>query len=210
MPSNRCQVIVLDQETKRNRLCKKNKKFVNICTCHALMYIIKVQAFYKGFYVRRKLKIFNNLPRDIQRLIIYHINEEIYTRRFNSSISKLLDNKLNTFFNNPDYIIFINSYITFDNYYKNNSIEANEFVIELFYILRLIKKYELLINKAIHLTNFIKIYKICYYCWLKKKDPYETYIHFYNISKQSPEYKILNDFCNYVAPIGLYMHTNVM
>ena len=66
-------------------IVKKNKYFLDYCYFHYkkmyLKKIIKIQKVYKGYYIRKKLKIYYNLPRDLQRKIIWHINKDIYSRR---------------------------------------------------------------------------------------------------------------------------------
>ena len=54
---------------------------------------------YKGYYIRKKLKIYYNLPRDLQRKIIWHINSDLYLRNYNSSVSKIIYRRYTEFYN---------------------------------------------------------------------------------------------------------------
>ena len=205
MPSNRCQAVVCDPETKRLRLCKRNKKDGCGTWCYHHHYhivyphTINCQSIYRGNFTRRKLKIFYRLPTDLQRLVIYYINEQIYVRHFNSTISNTLDRKIRGFYTDIDYLEFMNDTVgghnTFLTQPRLNSSKADEFVIQLFYILRLLKKYTNnfeggVINKNTHKEGFLKMYHFCYYTWLEPQAS--------NYPKDSLEYKLMAKFGNYV------------
>jgi len=104
MPANyRCKYNnIWDSTTRRYRTCKNKKCCGDFCTIHyKLMYTehaIMIQKIYKGYYIRKKLKIYYNLPRDLQRKIIWHINSYLYLRNYNSSISKIIFNRYKEFY----------------------------------------------------------------------------------------------------------------
>ena len=77
-----CYTNIWDTKQKMYRQCKRNKSYKDYCIYHVKkvlnIYIIKIQSFYRAYYIRKKLKIYYKLPREIQRKIIWHINEKIY------------------------------------------------------------------------------------------------------------------------------------
>ena len=165
MPNNnRCRYNkVYDPLTKRYRFCKKNKIFGDYCLCHNKIlfeqHAIKIQSAYKGFFIRKKLKIYYNLPRDLQRKIIWHVNTDIYQRHFNSSIFKLIENRYIKFFK---FLKDDNNFKIINNYFLNidsqNSNLHTDIIIEFFSIQKIsIKYYEIINLKKIE--KFVKIIK---------------------------------------------------
>ena len=157
MPTNyRCKYNnIWDSTTRRYRNCKNKKCHGNFCTIHyKLMYTehaIMIQKMYKGYYIRKKLKIYYNLPRDLQRKIIWHINSDLYLRNYNSSVSKIIYNR---------YKEFYNKYISISPNYIHIHIYSNTFTIfynDLISLLKLSIKYYII----------IKISKIPYFCHVK-------------------------------------------
>jgi len=82
--------------------CKKKSyskiKSLSLCINHInLIYyykIIYIQKIYKGYHCRKKLKIlFYNLPCDIQKIIIYYINEPIYYKNVVKTYNKIIIKK---------------------------------------------------------------------------------------------------------------------
>lgn len=82
--------------------CKKKSyskiKSLNLCINHInLIYyykILYIQKIYKGYYCRKKLKtLFYNLPCDIQKIIIYYINEHIYYKNVIKTYNKIIIKK---------------------------------------------------------------------------------------------------------------------
>lgn len=165
---NKCMYEIYDINKYKYRYCKNNRFFFNFCRCHYeyiyLEHIVKIQSVYKGFYIRKKLKIYYNLPREIQRKIIWHMNEDIYLRHFNSSIFKLIKNRYKNFYNKTIY----NKILTSDNidndlffgtYLVDNTENFTQFMTELFSLLRLSIKYYHIINvkklNKTHMNNII-------------------------------------------------------
>tara|TARA_B100001094_G_C18004473_1_gene706904 strand:+ start:100 stop:915 length:816 start_codon:yes stop_codon:yes gene_type:complete len=100
MVSCRCQFIVFDNNTKRNRLCKNKKKFFNFCFIHApIKNVILIQSYFKAHLVRKKLFYYKQLPCDLQKKIIWYMRKDLYIKSFNNSIIKIIYNKLKKFLN---------------------------------------------------------------------------------------------------------------
>jgi hypothetical protein len=171
MVSNRCQFSIIDLSTNRGRLCKYKKKIMCYCHIHSnkilYNYAIIIQKIFKGYYTRRKLKIFYKLPRDLQRKVIWHLNKDIYTRHFHASIANLIYKKLNHFNNNTSNLQFITlkSYTDlFAIQYFIEDHKDNEYTIfkeELRYIIKLLIKYNIIIDISNVLTNLLIISNYC-------------------------------------------------
>lgn len=113
-PNYRCKYNnIWDSTTRRYRCCKNKRCHGNFCTIHYKFlyntYAILIQRMYKGYYIRKKLKIYYNLPRDLQRKIIWHINSDLYLRNFNSSISKIIYRRYTEFYKKYLHIISNNT-----------------------------------------------------------------------------------------------------
>ena len=149
MPTNyRCKYKnVWDSTTRRYRCCKNKRCNDNYCMLHSkLLYTgpaIKIQKMYRGYYIRRKLKIYYNLPRELQRKIIWHINSDLYLRNYNSSVSKIIYSR---------YKEFYDKYLKNDWDEPTNILNINILTVyigictDLIYLLKLSIKYYPIIN----------------------------------------------------------------
>lgn len=168
MPKHyKCQFQIFDTEKKRFRYCKNNKCILDFCKIHYKFVleesVVIVQTFYRGYRIRKKLNnIYYNLPRDLQRKIIWHMNEDIYIRNYNSSIFKLIKFRYDTFYDNIYYTrILMNTGQYRDVIMlimNNDSIIGINFLIELFSLLHLSVKYYSIID--INKLNKIHLYFI--------------------------------------------------
>ena len=172
MPSNRCQSIVLDSESKRLRKCKMKFKWeinnLKYCTCHynniLKKNIIKIQSLYRGYKIRRKIKYFSKLNCDLQRKIIKEIKYDYYTNIYHQSISNIIIKKIHNFiiknlndWSNYIYVsggiqwYNINSETQYTNFYK--------IAYELFHIFYLLDKYYILIknNPELYFLKYINL-----------------------------------------------------
>lgn len=184
MPSNRCQCVVFDTLTKRNRLCKNKKKILDFCSTHVIFYlnkyVIKIQSVYKGYYIRKKIDIFYKLPRDLQRKVIWHMNKEIYLNYFHSSISKIIYSKYEKFTTEFLDILLKGKQLFSTNQFKIG--HENIFNQELYNIVKLSIKYSCLINKSKILNN------------IRLLTSYFHYFELIYISSQSEEYKLIMNY----------------
>jgi len=160
MPSNRCQCKVQNKFTKQLRLCLNNKKIMNFCHIHSEInytkYVVKIQSIYKGYYIRKKLKIYYKLPTDIQRKIIWHMNNTLYVKHFHSSVSKLIYKKLDDFVLKYNYNML--NVFTLENDTQLNSL-SSDFFYELNHVIYLLRKYNLVIN-YMNIKNNVHIIKL--------------------------------------------------
>lgn len=164
MPTNyRCKYNnIWDSSTRRYRNCKNKKCCGNFCTIHyKLLYTehtIMIQKIYKGYYIRKKLKIYYNLPRDLQRKIIWHINSDLYLRNYNSSVSKIIYRRYNEFY--KKYLFIFISLINNINIHTNSDF-YHKLYIDLIYLVKLSIKYRPIIN--IYKTPYFNnIKNLCY------------------------------------------------
>jgi len=159
MPANyRCKYKnIWDSTTRRYRCCKNKRHYGNFCIIHyKLLYTkhaIIIQKMYKGYYIRKKLKIYYNLPRDLQIKIIWHINSGLYLRNYNSSVSNIICRRYKEFYNK--YTVDYNSVI-----YTNTEI-FTRFYTDLISLLKLSNKYYLIIN-VLKIPYFNSIKKLCH------------------------------------------------
>ena len=104
--TNRCSCLA----TSTNRKCKlsykfqiQNKKF---CFIHASILfsksVIIIQKYFVGWRLRKKMNnLFNPLPEDLQRKIIWYIREPYYIKQYHHKpIQKILDKRFKILSNN--------------------------------------------------------------------------------------------------------------
>ena len=150
----------------------------NICLHHFNIYykryILLIQKTYKGYITRKKLKIlFNNLPRDLQQIVLYYINLPIYYKHYYNKIQNIVYKKSKYLFTDNKYNInnIIKSYYLFNKYYlildlnflKYNYVSAKDILCQLnndFYLLlnnyninNIIQNYNFLDNNFIIINN---------------------------------------------------------
>ena len=177
---------IWDPHEKKIRQCKLNKVFNDFCTCHCKTiynkYVFKIQAVYKGYYVRKKLKLYYKLPRDIQRKIIWHMNKDIYLRHFNSSIFKLIKNRYKKFCNNPIYLKILQNYFYAPYNIRDTKINLLDFLHQLYSILNLSIKYYSIIKhqKIMHYIKLIRNFTNAIISYVKH-EYYKNIIFKYNL-----------------------------
>jgi hypothetical protein len=141
---------------------------------HYKKYILIIQKIYKGYRTRKKIKnIFNNLPRDLQQIVLHYINLPIYYRNYYNKIQTIIYKKSEYLFINKKYNInnIIKSYNLFNKYYiilnlnflKYNYVNAKDILCQLnndFYLLlnnyninNIIQSYNFLDNNFIIINN---------------------------------------------------------
>lgn len=164
MPTNyRCKYNnIWDSTTRRYRCCKNKRCHGNFCMIHYKLlytnYAITIQKIYKGYYIRKKLKIYYNLPRDLQRKIIWHINSDLYLRNYNSSVSKIIYRRYKEFYNKYIYIVSNNN---IDIYIYNYLDIYTVFYTDLISLVKLSIKYYT-IMKISKIPFFNNIKRLCY------------------------------------------------
>ena len=137
---------------------------------------------YKGYYTRKKLKIYYNLPRDLQRKIIWHINKDIYLKHFHCSIFKLIKKKYIDFFKNKYYLEIISGNFIYHLMMNNFAyLIVTQFSTDILYLMKLSIKYKeiLVISDIIIYINLIKNYNLKYIEYLSKEsDAYKLTINY--------------------------------
>jgi len=135
-----------------DKLCEYNK------------YVIQIQSCYKGYYTRKKLNIYYNLPRDLQRKIIWHINKDIYLKHFYCSIFKIIQNRYKNFYNNPNYTKIIYKIHNIEWYINDCSVLFKNFMIDFYSLIDLSIKYHTIIDVSKiynYLRPIVTFNKIC-------------------------------------------------
>lgn len=134
---------------------------MNILYSNYANIIIKI---FKGYYIRKKMFYYKQLPCDVQYKIIYKMRENFYIDHYNCSISKIIYNKLKSFnkkivdasISEPYLVdLFIRSLfyeISFDDTFNINLTD------EILYLYKLLNKYKLIIN-----INNSKVKQLLYY-----------------------------------------------
>lgn len=171
---HRCQCKVYDNILDINRNCKNNQKFtvylnkpIKYCHRHAVIYIQKysiiIQKHYKSYRTRNKINsLFINLPRDLQRKVLFYIREPLYLHRVYQKISSIISPKINLFLEYIDYeSIFFDRETSLYHYLSPD--EISKFC----YLLDLTFKYHSILPKNLrkemyNITNILHInYIIC-------------------------------------------------
>ena len=91
--------MVKDPISHRFRKCQKKVSRYTRCICstHARTYVIKIQKWIRGYLLRKKLKIFSELPRDVwDRVLYYIIYQNNVQRCFQKSIDNVYTGKINS------------------------------------------------------------------------------------------------------------------
>lgn len=86
----------------KKRICKKECSIIvankSYCSNHSKLLfnqsVTIIQKCFKGYRTRKKLKnLFYNLPDDLQKKIIYYINEPIYYKKYCMNLNSVIRNK---------------------------------------------------------------------------------------------------------------------
>ena len=134
-------------------------KSINLCYNHSIIlynkYVIMIQKIYIGYRTRKKLKnLFTNLPTDLQKIIIFHINKPIYYKRYYNKINNIVRTKCAHIFNfrtiNKKISI---SYITncYELYYKYRRIT---YLNELKYLYVISNEFEHLVHYIFSIQQY--------------------------------------------------------
>ena len=106
-----CQAInIYNLNNKCRKISYITLDKIRLCLTHAMLNhnkkIIYIQKIYRGHYYRRKMRIlFIGLPRDIQELVLFHINKDIYTKRYFITLNKIIFKKTYSLISYNSYAI---------------------------------------------------------------------------------------------------------
>lgn len=132
---------IIDITKKLKQEYNKNNILLYITSC------VIIQKYYKGYYIRRKIKIFNQFPKYVQKNIILNDTNYLYINYFYSKIINILYKNLRDF--RFKYIYHIDIRLNKEKYYFYLNYEYyNEFY------------YEYYNNLSFQLKNLIKYYKL--------------------------------------------------
>ena len=101
----RCSARIKSQN-RYKPVCKKSASphmcIKNYCYIHAKQEYSKtcifIQKIYRGHYYRGKLqRLFINLPRDCQQLVLFYLKQSVYYDRYVRTIQNILTNKYNSY-----------------------------------------------------------------------------------------------------------------
>lgn len=211
MTINRCQYIVKSQNIKGQSIKRKcyNKQITKIkifptscyCFLHSnILYKDNVNTiirYFRGYYIRKKLYYYKQLPCDVQYKIIYKMRENFYIDHYNCSISKILYNKVKSFNQEiSDASITLELLSdTFIKYLLNRIYFNDEWALNLvdkmFNLYKLLNKFKLIINKKIkNILNYLL------FCGNKVNEymKYSPLIFFHHIEKVSIIITFNNNF----------------
>lgn len=169
MSKNRCEYVVTDSFTGKQRKCKNNHKWtiqdLKYCTLHYNhIYknnIIYIQKFIRGRRCRQRIKYYKNLNDDTQKIIIKYIRDECYNKMYNKSITNVIMKKIDTFITKyligHSSIMFLYGAIQ---WYNTHTLlrypTFDKIGTELFHIYYLLDKYNILIkdNKRFYFYKY--------------------------------------------------------
>lgn len=104
-PLYRCDNMVYNNKKKRYHRCNNNiYRYLDdkkLCWCHYNKLtrdsVMIIQKCYRGYKSRRYLKLYKNLPDEIQSIIKYNISKEHYYKLYCNQIYKLLNKRYISF-----------------------------------------------------------------------------------------------------------------
>lgn len=114
--------------------CYKNSFIIinktHYCINHSLLlynkYVLIIQKFYRGYRARKYLvNIFNNLPSELQKVIIYYINSNFYKRKYLNTLTSIITNNtygLHNYKNSEKKLSIDYLFNCYKLYYKYNKI----------------------------------------------------------------------------------------
>ena len=105
MTSKKCDCIVFDNETKRNRKCKNKFKIIHkdvkYCTTHYNYYIgreaIIIQKYYRRYRQKKLVNKLKELPPEIMDRILFYTKYDVHYRKYLNTISNIVINKVEDF-----------------------------------------------------------------------------------------------------------------
>ena len=156
---NRCTANVIDNNTHRKRRCMKSFKFeINGCKyCHIhanknfAVYVSKIQAVYRSYLCRNKVKKIKDMPTDIQQIITGYVREDFINARYNCQLSNFIIKKIRNYLYNLCYTNI---------YYSSRTIDTKLNNIKNLY--DLINKYESVLNYNNNFTTPMYYYDYYY------------------------------------------------
>ena len=156
--SKKCSCIALSTGKKCRTKITHMYSDKRMCYIHAKKflgkYVLLIQKIYIGYRTRKKLNtIYNKLPTEIQNIILFHMRQNHYNKKYNQSLSKILINRYYNIFTDNKYYIF------------NHSVFANniDYYFEIMRLCHLFCKYKMLIPYKLLYNLYNNLSEIIYY-----------------------------------------------
>jgi len=71
----------------RTRKCLKSRKYGKFCPLHAgRIFLVKIQALWRGYRIRKKMNTFSKLPNDIWDIVYMYMKRRDDIIRFNKGV----------------------------------------------------------------------------------------------------------------------------
>ena len=175
--------------TRKGYRCKKAFSFVcdktRCCTIHVFKYmthVLTIQKMYKGYIIRKYVRLLARLPCDIQRRILFYMREPLYNARINKRIQIILCKKFITFFGIPKHTgsnfasVFIGNYRS--SILTMNKAQFNDHVLLIAHLYKLYTKYLTISNVDCNyslytISNIVKRdIQECLYYYHHSGEPY--------------------------------------
>lgn len=154
MTSKKCDCIVFDNETKRNRKCKNKFKIIHkdvkYCTTHYNYYIgreaIIIQKYYRRYRQKKLVNKLKELPPEIMNRILFYTKYDLHYSKYLNTISNIVINKIEDFikryFSDEEKYLDLKRFIKIISY----NTETIDIVNEIYNIFYLIDKYGAIIK----------------------------------------------------------------
>ena len=99
---------ILDPMSKNSTNNKTRNPFYSF-SYYKAKYALTIQRYYKGYKIRKILNnIYKKLPCDIQKIIISHIREKYYYKKYINTIGNIVEKKIVSKINLIEYILHKN------------------------------------------------------------------------------------------------------
>ena len=156
--SKKCSCIALSTGKKCRTKITHLYSDKRMCHIHAKKflgnYVLLIQKIYIGYRTRKKLNtIYNKLPNEIQDIILYHMRQDHYNKKYSKSLSKIIIKRYYSIFTKSQYHMF------------NHSVFPNniDYYFEIMKLCNLFCKYKTLISHNLLYILYNNLSEIIYY-----------------------------------------------
>lgn len=93
----RCLCTVFDNNSNKQRKCKKNVWIYGMCWAHNNKYLapfaLKIQTIWRSYRTRTKINLFNKLPKELWNIVLYYSKLEHNVNNLYKSYRKIYINR---------------------------------------------------------------------------------------------------------------------